>query len=457
MVWERLRQAFGRAATEVAPPGMTTSEPKQLALENGLKGAVQYAPNYNNMMEATLVIKTGCAMDPADKQGLAHFLEHVIPDAAKRAAISQKGGHLFAGAGGTFTILTVSLPYSRENRDYMLAVLKQMVAPENISDQAIALERRRILNEIGRDDDNMDLKCSHGLVKNMYQPVNYFTSDAGKKEHVETIDRKDLEGFMRGHYTAGKMSLSVKIPDHPSIDETIAAVKETFNDMPPGGAAQIADPVYTPCEIREQPGHLNQLYCNAGFNLPAPDDFDGYIFDVYTNYINLLINRQLIYDGHVYAAVAGGVLSPGKGGFVGIKADITPETADILMPRVAGIFGTPAHHIDPDLFQTAKQQALAQFASNNADYWAYARSSREMAMELSDEGRIFSAWEVHRNLDKITPQHLMDFTRRLVLADPPSVVSYGDAAKLHTREEFIAMLDKAAQPEAALAQTFEKT
>jgi insulysin len=50
---------------------------RHFVLENGLKVLVVSDPDFNNSA-ASLEVQVGSLMDPKDRQGLAHFLEHML-------------------------------------------------------------------------------------------------------------------------------------------------------------------------------------------------------------------------------------------------------------------------------------------------------------------------------------------------------------------------------------------
>ena len=440
---------------ELPPPEESTAEPHVAALDNGLKTAIQYAPGALRMSEATLLINAGSARDPAGKEGLAHFLEHVVCGRALEEEIKKRGGELYAATSGSDIQLGIQIPYSPENEEFMLKTLKDMATNRNLLPSLIEKERKRILNEIGQSNDDPKRRLNNETAQLMYSMPGAYTGNLGPRENVRTITREDMIRFMDSYFTAANMTLAVKTPEPPRAAALAQEVKKIYGGIPRGTAAEPVPISYTPYEKRADHG-TEQLHFSYVVPVTDPTKEDFYTQVVYDNYVGMLARRDLIDSGLVYDAGAHCGLRPGILAFTGVTGNVMPEDADKVGPAAAKILGQTAHIIDPEIFAQAKQYVMQQFRGDQND-WLRNQGTYDMARSLADTGKTQTAWENFQGLDKVTADDLKAFARDKVLVNRPSVYAAGKSDLLLGQDAFEAQLRQHAAPgaDAALGAQFQ--
>src|SRR5215467_886152 len=181
-------------------------------LANGLRVATDRVETVDTV-SLGIWIDVGTRHEPADINGVAHFLEHMAFKGTERRSalaiaeeIEAVGGHLNA-----YT--------SRESTAYYAKVLKEDVplALDILSDilqnstfEPAELERERavILQEIGQANDTPD-----DIIFDHFQDCAYPAQAMGRPvlgrpEIIRTLARDTVIGYLRNHYGARRMVLS---------------------------------------------------------------------------------------------------------------------------------------------------------------------------------------------------------------------------------------------------------
>ena len=93
------------------------SEERKIILENGLKVYLLSDPNFN-MSSASMSVMVGSLEDPNDRQGLAHFLEHMLFLGTKKYPDVDEYGTYLKTNGGYSNAYT-----ARDHTNYHFQVL----------------------------------------------------------------------------------------------------------------------------------------------------------------------------------------------------------------------------------------------------------------------------------------------------------------------------------------------
>jgi len=273
------------AGVDIAKSRGDDSAYRHLQLSNGLQALLISDPKADKAA-AALDVFVGSSSDPVARQGLAHFLEHMLflgtdkypePD-EYQTFISEHGGRHNA-----YTSFEHTNYFFDINPDYFETALDRFsrffVAPlfnaEYVDREKNAVHseyKARIKNDYRRQMDVFS------QVVNPEHPAAKFS--VGNLETLADRDgglREDLLAFYRAHYSANRMALVVLAPR--GLDELETMVRERFKDVPnfqtepPVHGKPLFEESDLPLLVTMKPvRELREL--SLTFPVPATNDFD---------------------------------------------------------------------------------------------------------------------------------------------------------------------------------------
>jgi predicted Zn-dependent peptidase len=183
-------------------------------------------------------VRTGSGDEPAERQGLSHFLEHLLFKRTRRRsnvaiarAIDRLGGDVDAFTTKEYTGFygrTLDARFA-EALDLLADVV---LAPAFTADD-VEVERGVILEEIGEANDNPEDLAHENLVRAFWKGHPLGAPILGTAETVGAIRKRDLERYYASRYTPRNMIVAVAGRVDP--DEVIRAVERLFRRRPAGG------------------------------------------------------------------------------------------------------------------------------------------------------------------------------------------------------------------------------
>ena len=210
------------------------SEVRKLTLDNGIKSYLLSDPNFN-ISAASMAVEVGSLENPGDREGLAHFLEHMLfLGTDKYPDVDEYSTYLrtFGGFSNAYT--------APDHTNYMLQVLPDgfegaldrfaqfFISPlfteEYTSREVNAVNsehQKNIMNDYRRQYRLKSLFTKKG------HPERKFST--GSLETLGDIDRTELIDFYNQHYSANRMALAL-LSTH-SLDEMEAWVRQYFSEI----------------------------------------------------------------------------------------------------------------------------------------------------------------------------------------------------------------------------------
>lgn len=219
---------------------------RYLRLENGLQIMLVSDPD-SEKAAASLDVNVGSAQNPAQREGLAHFLEHMLflgtekyPDPAEYHAFIS--GH--GGSNNAFTAM--------ENTNYFFDIAASQLEPALdrfsqffvaplFNEAYVEREKHAVHSEFRTSvrEDSRRFMDALAEVVNPEHPFGQFT--VGSLDTLAGEIRPDLLAFYDRYYSAQYMALSVVGPQ--SLDQLEAMVVPRFAAVP---GFEPAEPVATP-------------------------------------------------------------------------------------------------------------------------------------------------------------------------------------------------------------------
>lgn len=235
-----LKRALGPNAAPLPPhyavdPAVLTEVPTRIStLPNGLRVASEVRPGGAAVLG--IWIDAGTRFEPANVNGAAHFLEHLIfkgtTNRAQRAlevGVEDIGAHLNA-----YTSREQTVYYGRSMKKdvpVIAEILGDILQNSEVSDASVDRERDVILREMEEVDQIPEEVIFDYLHGTAYQDSSLGRTILGPVENIRSLKRADLKSYVAEHYKPHRMVLAAAGDvDH---DELVELAKKHFGSMAP--------------------------------------------------------------------------------------------------------------------------------------------------------------------------------------------------------------------------------
>ena len=228
---------------------------RSLTLDNGLR-VLLIQNEETDKCAAALAVNVGHFNDPDDRQGLAHFLEHMLflgtekyPDGSEyQRFISQHGGSNNAWTATEHTCFYFDIHHQHFNE--ALDRFSQFFISPLLADEFIAKERKNIEAEfkLKLKDDIRRLYDVHKETINQRHPFSKFSVgnvDTLADKNGESIS-SEINSFFEQYYQANYMTLAIEGPQ--TLEELTRLAKKMFNGIKNNKSTliPITEPLYLP-------------------------------------------------------------------------------------------------------------------------------------------------------------------------------------------------------------------
>ena len=211
---------------------------RSLTLDNGLR-VLLIQNEETDKCAAALAVNVGHFNDPDDRQGLAHFLEHMLflgtekyPDGSEyQRFISQHGGSNNAWTATEHTCFYFDIHHQHFND--ALDRFSQFFISPLLADEFITKERKNIEAEfkLKLKDDIRRLYDVHKETINQRHPFSKFSVgniDTLADKNGESISR-EVNSFFEQYYQANYMTLAIEGPQ--TLEELTRLAKKMFSGI----------------------------------------------------------------------------------------------------------------------------------------------------------------------------------------------------------------------------------
>ncbi|WP_430461902.1 insulinase family protein [Thalassolituus sp. LLYu03] len=229
---------FNSDPTVIVSPADTFSY-RYLTLENGLRVLLVSTPD-SEKAAAAVTVDTGSGDDPKGREGLAHFLEHMLflgtdpyPDSSEYQEFITRHG----GTHNAFTAQTQTTYFFEIENNAMSGALDRF-APFFISprfDEAYVDREKNAVNAEYSSKKKDDFRRIFSAEKQAMNPDNPYAKFA--TGNLDTLSdrgdskvRDDLLAFYKAHYSADRMT-AVLAGNYP-LNQLEKWAKSHFSDVP---------------------------------------------------------------------------------------------------------------------------------------------------------------------------------------------------------------------------------
>lgn len=159
-------------------------------------------------------VGAGAANETKERSGIAHFTEHMLfKGTKKRSAFDIANEMESLGAMiNAFTARHMTCYYTLatdEHTERCMDVLSDIFFNSTLLDEEIDKERKVILEEISRDEDDPEDVCNEGLA-NVFYGDNYMGRPIlGSRENVQCFKSCDVKSFISDYYLPDNTTISI--------------------------------------------------------------------------------------------------------------------------------------------------------------------------------------------------------------------------------------------------------
>ena len=158
--------------------------------------------------------KAGSSFEDVDKNGTAHFLEHMIFKGSNKIMpgefdhkIESLGGLSNASTGYDDVHYHVLVPPN--NFKESLALLTNIVVAPDFNPDEFIKEKGVVIDEIKQQNDQPEEKLFNYFLKRVWLSPNYGNSILGTEHSIKNLEINDLMKFHNKHYTTEKICIAI--------------------------------------------------------------------------------------------------------------------------------------------------------------------------------------------------------------------------------------------------------
>jgi len=158
--------------------------------------------------------KAGSSFEDVDKNGTAHFLEHMIFKGSNKIMpgefdhkIESLGGLSNASTGYDDVHYHVLVPPS--NFKESLALLTNIVVAPDFNPDEFIKEKGVVIDEIKQQNDQPEERLYNYFLERVWLSPNYANSILGTENSIKNLEINDLVKFHRKHYTTEKICIAI--------------------------------------------------------------------------------------------------------------------------------------------------------------------------------------------------------------------------------------------------------
>ncbi len=442
---------------------------RYLTLDNQLRVLLVSAPE-SDKAAASMNVAVGSGNDPANREGLAHFLEHMLflgteeypdPGEYQQFIKSHGGSH---NAFTAFRDTNYFFDIQAEHLDAALDRFAEQFASPLFTAELVDRERQAVHSEFSakQKEDGRRFYSVKKAISNPDHPFHQFA--VGNLTTLENTGerplRPDLVDFWKTHYSANLMTLAVYGPQ--PLDELEAMVSDRFSRIENRQLeAKVYDqPLFAPKTLpaRVQVDALKDIR-TLSLSFPVPSQQAHYRIKP-VGYIAKLLGHegpgslfdQLKQAGLVESLSAGSGMDTGTQEMVEISMSLTPEGLEkqdrILDLTFAYIDKIRNKGLSESRFQEMKQLANIdfRFREQQAPVSTVTHLSMQMP-HVAPEDVLRAPWmmetyapEQYRDiLNRLTPGNVL-----VAIQDPEPELESPQATRWYDAEFSIASLDEEA-------------
>lgn len=425
-----------------------------VTLSNGIR-VVTEKLSYLRTASFGVWVNVGSAKETKENNGISHMIEHML-----FKGTSSKSGKVLADIiamigddVNAFTGKEITCYYgttTSENLGTLVELIADMILHSNFDVRDIVKEKSIICDEIDMYEDSADDLVHELLQQKAYhnQALGYIIS--GSKTNVRRFTRQQLLDFMKLHYTADKMLIS--IAGNFEEEQLIQTLEECFNEVKavnPGAVAAAskfklnkdhgivspyekkyssnkASVVYHPCFCTKHKDN-EQLHINIAYPSITLKSEESVVFSIFNSMFGGSNNSRLFQRIREELSLVYSIYSYGsffeEAGLFHIDITVNPNKALVVLKESKqAIQDFLSKGIDLTELNTHKSQVKTEYIMSCESIKSRMDSN---AKGVLLRGYIKSIDEVIAEIDRVTVEDVIEFAKRTFVEQIPSMCVVG--------------------------------
>lgn len=420
------------------------NEPRHIQREVLPNGLVVITEAMEHVRSASIGmwIRTGSRQEPAELNGISHFIEHMLFKGTERRSaeeiaqsMDRVGGMLDAFT--TKEMICFNAKVLDEHLPVAIEVISDLVLRPRFDQQDITKEKSVVLEEIKMEQDNPEYLVYEIFTQNFWREHPLGKPILGTSDSVNRFEREALLGCFRSWYAPDNMLITAAGHlDHRKVVELVTA---EFSALRPSGngASLIPPRSYAKLTTRDK-RELGQVHICLGVPaLPAADD-RRYALAILNNLLGGGMSSRLFQNirekqGLAYTVFSD--LSPYRdAGMFSVYAGTSRENARQVVEMVMAEF------------RRMKEELVSEEELRRAK--DYLKGSMLLALESTGArmsnlarqelyfGRFITLDEIGEAVERVTSGDLQQLARHLFIPDRIAVTVLGNLEGFElTREQ----------------------
>jgi len=181
-------------------------------LANGIRLLYKHSPS--NITHTCFLVNAGARDEPQQKDGLAHFIEHLLFKQTELRSTNQilnrlelVGADLNAYTTKEYTCIHASL--LKQHLERTLDLFEDILFHSTFPEEELVKERSVILDEIASYQDQPEEAIQDDFEGMLFKGHALGNNILGTEESVNQLNRDDIAGFMKATYNTHQMVFAV--------------------------------------------------------------------------------------------------------------------------------------------------------------------------------------------------------------------------------------------------------
>jgi predicted Zn-dependent peptidase len=387
-------------------------------LQNGIR--VLHKPNPSNISHACIIINAGSRDEDQAKDGLAHFIEHLLFKQTEKRNTNQilnrlelVGADLNAYTTKEYTCVHASFlkPHLERSLDLFEDIIFHSVFPE----EEMKKEKEVILDEISSYQDQPDEAINDDFEDLLFEGHTLGRNILGTPESVKSFKKKDIQLFMKSNYRTDEIIIGI-FGDY-DFKTVIRISEKLYGKIPANLPARVREKIspYTPKHsIFSKP--INQAHCVIGNRSYSFHHKHRTAFLLLNNLLggtgmssrlNLEIREKY---GIAYTIESNYTPMSDTGIFSIYFGTDTEKTGKALKLLEKELKKLRDQQLGPVQLQQAKHKFIGQIALGEENRMGLIIS---MSKSLLDFNRVDSLEEVFAKINKVTASQLLEIANEM--------------------------------------------
>ncbi len=277
--------------SQINPQTLKEAKTTVHILSNGMK-VILKERHAAPMIASMIYVNAGSKYETDFNNGVTHLLEHLLFDGTKNRSreditegIKSRGGYVNAFTRKELTCYMVLMP--RDFIELGLDVQSDMLFHSIFPDSELAKERKVVIEEIKKDDDNIDYQVERFFDSQAYKGTPYSRPVIGYENVIATISREEIIDYYHTYYKPNNM-LALLIGDFET-ENMIELMEDYFGTemaqpLPPQKQIEYAPPFERVVRYRQT--DTKNTYVSLSFSAPHFSDPDFYVVEIIQEILN---------------------------------------------------------------------------------------------------------------------------------------------------------------------------